>query len=153
YADGLVAALDVFGNIGDLGWVQLRKIAATPATGDTANTLPSGRTGIGSVQASDGSSQWVYVIGGTTALAPTAAMGAPFTPSTPVKDVFRARLLPAAESPTASAAAQATGTLAAGTYYYKVATLLVPNTPGYGTDPAIANNVAAETVASDEQVV
>lgn len=139
--DGLVAALDLFGNIGDAGWVALRKMATAPGTGDTTNTLPSARTGVGVAQ-------WngcVYVIGGTTALG-AAGLGATFTPTTPTTDVRKARILPATEAPTVSATVATGGALAAGTYYYKVSTLVTAGTTGYGAN-------AAETVASDEQVV
>ena len=141
FDDGLVAALDLFGNVGDAGWLALRKMATAPATGDTKNTLPSARTGVGVAQWNG----WVYVIGGTTSLG-AAGLGATFTPTAPLTDVRKARILPASEAPTVTATAGTGGTLAAGTYYYKVSTLVTAGTAGYGAN-------AAETVASDEQVV
>ncbi len=141
-ADGLVAPLSLFGNIADAGWLPLRKRAANPASGDTSNDLSSARTGIG-IATWNG---WVYVIGGTTALG-AAGLGAPFSPMTPTAEVWKARILPADEAPTVSAVAATTvGKLMPGTYYYKVAALVAAGTSGYGPN-------AAETVASDEQVV
>ncbi len=141
FADGLVAPLDLFGNIGDAGWLTLRKMASAPATGDTTNTLPSARTGVGIAQWNG----WVYVIGGTTSLG-AAGLGATFTPTAPIADARRARILPATEAPTLSATGGTAGALAAGTYYYKVSTLVTAGTAGYGAN-------AAETVGSDEAVV
>jgi hypothetical protein len=76
----------------------------------------------------------------------TPMLGGPFAPTTPTKQVWAAHILPATDAPTLAATASTGGTLAAGTYYYKVAALLAAATPGYGPD-------AAETAASDEQVV
>ncbi|HEX8951379.1 MAG TPA: IPT/TIG domain-containing protein, partial [Polyangia bacterium] len=141
-ADGLVAPLSLFGNVADVGWLPLRKKATDPTTGDTLNTLASPRTGVGIAEWNN----WIYVIGGTTALG-AAALGAPFSPSSPTAEVWKARILPANEAPTVTAAAAKTaGKLALGTYYYKVSTLVSAGTPGYGVS-------AAETVGSDEQVV
>lgn len=147
-ADGLVAPLDLFGDIGDAGWLPLRKMAAAPASSDTPNLIgtasggtASPRTGVGIAQWND----WVYVVGGTKSLTATAAMGAPFSPASPTNEVWKAHILSSADAPTVSATASVGG-LPAGTYYYKVATLLAANTPNYGPDPA-------ETAASDEQVV
>jgi hypothetical protein len=136
-ASGLFAQLDVFGHIGDLGWQPLRKTSSASPPADTANDLPSARTGVAIATFNN----WIYLVGGTTALATGAAPAA----NAPIKEVLRAHILSAIDAPTVTTATSTGGTLAAGTYYYKVSMLISP-TSGYGTHNA-------ETVASDEQVV
>jgi len=137
FADGMFAQLDLFGNIGDLGWQTLRKSSTTSPPVDTTNALPSARTGVAIVNVNN----WIYLVGGTTAL----ATGAGSTPSAPIADIRRAHILSAADAPLVTSTTAAGGTLATGTWYYKVS-MLISATPGYGFN-------AAETVASDEEVV
>ncbi len=135
-----IAGKSELGPVDSIEVAQLSKFGALSDWREQRYTLSSQRVGAAAVAVPVGASRfepdktYIYVIGG---LDDTGA---------PVDSVERALVLPASQAPKisdASASAEA-GTLAAGTWYYKVAAMM---------DTGDADNPDGETLASDEAIV
>jgi hypothetical protein len=119
-----IAPIDRFGQVGK--WFTSKRSLGVPRSGLTVI-----RQG-----------QYLYAIGGTSSANGTAGANATNPSGTPLASIERAKILDPAGAPKLGdpAAVTGTGTLAAGTYYYKVAAILS------GSNEA----TEGETLASDE---
>ena len=118
-----VAPLDLFGTTGS--WFVER------------NTLNSKRSGAAVARLGE----YVYVLGGTPS---TSGTGGTTPTGTPMASIERAKILDLTDLPAVSDPASAAGSLAAGTWYYRVAVVRD------GTDP---DNPNGEGLPSDEGVI
>ncbi len=121
-----VAPLDKFGTLG--AWFVQKYKLSVPRSGASVVQL----------------GQYLYVLGGTSTFVTSSGTGGAAPTGTPLATIDRAKILDATDIPTlGDPTTKSTGTLAAGSWYYRVSAVRD------ATDP---DNKNGETLASDEIV-